>query len=35
VDGHAGELHAVYILQAWNQLEPNAVRPLRAFFDKS
>jgi hypothetical protein len=30
VDAREAELHAVYILQAWNQLDPNLVRPVLA-----
>jgi hypothetical protein len=30
VDAREAELHAVYILQAWNRLDPNVVRPLLA-----
>ena len=28
VDAREAELHAVYILQAWNRLDPNLVRPV-------
>lgn len=30
VDAREAELHAVYILQAWNRLDPNMVRPVLA-----
>jgi hypothetical protein len=30
VDAREAQLHAVYILQAWNQLDPNLLRPVLA-----
>lgn len=30
VDAREAQLHAVYILQAWNRLDPNTVRPVLA-----